>query len=139
MLSQSNAPSRTITTTVVTESVGLGPGRQQTTQVQTLTITTVVPGDAQPTGNTTNSGSNASATNGNATSASTTTTAKNLPTAPGTVDGGGSGGAPVPGASSPNGAYGPDDKYIAAAMTLAKNALGASLLTSALAGVLFIL
>jgi len=44
----------------------------------------------------------------------------------------------VPGAPGGNGAYGPDDNYIAAATTLAKNALVVSLVAASVGGVLLL-
>ena len=47
-----------------------------------------------------------------------------FPTAPASIDGGGTalgGGAPSPGASGKGGVYGPDDSYIAAALAHSAN------------------
>ncbi|KIM48176.1 hypothetical protein M413DRAFT_22712 [Hebeloma cylindrosporum] len=130
-LAQNNsAASTTITSTTIISSVGLGPGRVETTLISTQVFTTVLP---LATGNTTSTNST------NATTSSTSSPSSSpLPTAPTSVNGGGQGGAPVPGAKSTGGGivYGPDDNYIAAASTIAKNALGASLIASLVGGAL---
>ncbi|KAF8973951.1 hypothetical protein BDZ97DRAFT_408557 [Flammula alnicola] len=126
------AVSTTVVFTSLSTGISIGPGRVETTVVATQRITSVLP--IATTNTTAGNNTTANAT----TSASTTTTPANLPTAPTNVDGGGQGGAPVPGATGNNGAFGPGDGYIAAASTLAKNALAVSLLGSLIGGALVV-
>lgn len=125
---QAPSPSLTVvTSTSLTTFVTFnGPNRQESTVVSTHIFTTTQPIAAPAaSGNATqtqNSNSTAAAPSGNATSSRTSSV--NLPTAPTDVNGGGgTAGAPVPGATGNNGAYGPDDGYIAAAMALKRNAM----------------
>ncbi|PPR06907.1 hypothetical protein CVT24_011597 [Panaeolus cyanescens] len=132
----SNAPTSTQFTTIlstfVSTSVGFVSGsRQETTVVISSVLSTVVP---VPTGS---NGDN------NTPTPSSTSTVSLPPksTAP-SVDGGGyngGSGAPLPGAKSPNNAFGPDDNYIAAATTLTRNAFAATLIASLVAAVVLVL
>ncbi|KAF8168073.1 hypothetical protein B0H34DRAFT_684079 [Crassisporium funariophilum] len=114
-----------VTSSSVSTIVSLGPGRVPTTILTTNVFTTTQP--VPP-----------SATNATSTSSSTTVTRSNLPTAPANVDGGGQNGAPAPGAKGANGAFGPDDGYIAAAAALAQNAMLAGVVGSLVAGALVV-
>ncbi|TDL28451.1 hypothetical protein BD410DRAFT_223482 [Rickenella mellea] len=125
--SGSNQPSPSLQrTTSTTTSVGIGPNHQPTTAIVVTTFD-ITPAPAA-TGNSSGTGNNTASTNGtaagNATASPSTSTPSNFPTAPANVDGGGNGpnGAPSPGASSPNGVYGPPDSFTAAAMMLRANA-----------------
>ncbi|KAF5367239.1 hypothetical protein D9615_010669 [Tricholomella constricta] len=115
------APSQTvITSTSLSTFVTLGPDRQISTGTRTIVVTTT-----QLNNDSTASGSNTASltSTGNSTNShSSTQTPSNLPTAPTTIAaGGGTAGAPLPGATG--GAYGPDDGYIAAALSLQRNTL----------------
>ncbi|KAG5726135.1 hypothetical protein E4T56_gene2508 [Termitomyces sp. T112] len=145
-LAQSNSTNSSqavITSTSLSAFVTMGPGRQISTGTSTIVLlSTLAPtqsaspnntvsGNSTVSGNTTTSGN--STTSQNATS--TSTSSINLPTAPTTVAvGGGPNGAPLPGASG--GAFGPDDKFTAAASTIARNTMligaGGLVLTGAL-------
>ncbi|CAA7266462.1 unnamed protein product [Cyclocybe aegerita] len=119
----------TVLSTFLVTSVTIGPGRVESTFTISRVFTSVMPISTESGGSNNNAGS----------SSSTTVTPANLPTAPANVDGGGQNGAPVPGASSPNGAFGPDDDYIAAATALAKNLLAGSAIASLVAGAVLLL
>ncbi|KAF9056193.1 hypothetical protein BJ165DRAFT_1398921 [Panaeolus papilionaceus] len=111
------------------QSAPSSSSRQETTVVLSRVISTVVPVPTE--------------SNGNGTSASSTTPTVSLPpksTAP-TVDGGGyngGSGAPVPGAKSPNNAFGPDDNYIAAATALARSAFTVTLVACLIASAVLV-
>lgn len=112
--SSTSSPPISVFTTIST-SVGLNDQRQTTTSIATIRSTITLAASAPgPTGNSTNSTSSNS-TSGSQSSSSSSSTP--LSPAPTNVDGGGGqNGAPVPGGSS-NGAYGPDDSFVAAALT----------------------
>ncbi|KAG6857586.1 hypothetical protein H0H87_000185 [Tephrocybe sp. NHM501043] len=121
----SNASQVVFTSTTVSTFETIGPDRQISTGTRTIVITstsTIAP--TQSASNNTASGNNTASASpsGNNTSSSSATRTTILPTAPTDVAaGGGANGAPLPGATG--GAYGPDDKYIAAASSLARNTL----------------
>ncbi|KAG6911946.1 hypothetical protein DXG01_000194 [Tephrocybe rancida] len=135
--SNSTVPSQVvITSTTVSTFETIGPDRQISTGTRTIVLTSTV-AQAQPTSNTTVSGNSTATVSGNSTS-STSAKPVVLPTAATTIAaGGGTAGAPLPGATG--GAYGPDDKYIAAASTLAKNTLLVGLGGLVVSGALMVL
>ncbi|KAG6842633.1 hypothetical protein C0991_000160 [Blastosporella zonata] len=125
--SNSSTPSQlVITSTSLSAFVTLGPDRQISAGTKTIVFTstsTIAPTQSASnnTGSTNSTAIANSTVTANSTSSSTTPTSP-LPTAPTTISGGGgTNGAPLPGATG--GAYGPDDKYIAAASMLARNTL----------------
>ncbi|KAG6902874.1 hypothetical protein C0995_010043 [Termitomyces sp. Mi166 len=132
-----NSSQALITSTSLSTIVTLGPNRQISTFTSTIVfVSTAAPTQSVSSNNTVSPNSTVSANSTASASRNSTSTSQSpLPTAPTTVAaGGGPAGAPFPGASG--GAYGPDDKYIAAASTLARNTMlvgaGGLVLTGAL-------
>ncbi|KAG6851042.1 hypothetical protein H0H93_002934 [Arthromyces matolae] len=125
-IAQSNSTNQTvITSTSLATYETLGPNRQISTGTSsyfffsTVSPTQTASGNSSVSANSTISGNNTASANATSSSTSPTST-QILPTAPTTISaGGGTAGAPLPGATG--GAYGPDDKYIAAASILARN------------------
>ncbi|KAG5648014.1 hypothetical protein DXG03_007048 [Asterophora parasitica] len=111
-----------ITATSLSTFLTFGPDRQISTGTSTIVITSTQP--LTTTGPAATGSNSANATHsGNSTqSHSSTQSSVNLPTAPTNIPvGGGIAGAPSPGATG--GAYGPDDGYIAAAVTLHRDTM----------------
>jgi hypothetical protein len=97
-----------------------GPDRVPGTSTQAIVVT-ITPSPSAS-GNGTASGNSTVSGSSNSTSSTKSKTLSSYPTAPTDIDGGGQNGAPVPGASSSNGIYGPGDSYVAAAAALRRNA-----------------
>ncbi|EFI28619.1 hypothetical protein CC1G_13645 [Coprinopsis cinerea okayama7 len=108
--------STVITTTVLSEFVTTRNGEASTgTRTSVLTTTVPVGGDDGD-----DAGDNSSRR-------PSSTRSTPLPTAPEDVPrGGGTNGAPVPGATGVGGAYGPDDDFIAGALSLKTSAFAVS-------------
>ncbi|KAG6813269.1 hypothetical protein H0H92_012683 [Tricholoma furcatifolium] len=111
-----NSSQVVFTSTSLSTFETLGPSRQLSTGTSTIIIlsTSIIAPTQSASSNSTNS---TITTGANATTASSTsTTPTTLPTAPSTIANADGNSAPSPGATG--GAYGPDDKYIAAAAAL---------------------